>query len=269
MSDQPELVCNRCQPVEDDNTRLRQGLRTISGEHEDTLAELAGARATLRTLERQLSYAKSENEQARETAKNDDPKAQSIKAIYETWVVDTGRNKNTKLTTERWDLIKAQLGNHNADDLIRAIKGAALLPYVRYGKRYVFGAKDELETQLEHCIGQKPAGRVEKNIDYYRRACRAAAEQTTGMWDTFWRIQAQADMWARLVMDPAVARDRGIDVDDLEQHLWNRLALHDQFWDDILVAAEPAPESDIARVLRETAPSMPASNVIPIRTEAA
>lgn len=243
---QPTLICTTCATTTDENATLKQALASMGQENTDLAAELAGARGTLKTVERQVAYWKGEADKARE----DDPESQQITTVYETWKRVTG-HKRSKLTEERRRLIKGQMRSYQAQDLIRAIQGAALLPYVRYGKRYVFGAKDEISTQLEHCIGTKPAGRVEQNIDYYRRACKAAAEQRDGMWDTYQRIAAHQDLWASLMFAAAAAARKGVEVEDLEQRLWERMSADDTFWADLLQAdadEEPAPLSNVVPI---------------------
>jgi hypothetical protein len=254
MSDQPELLCTRCQDQAVRISDLEHALRTISQENSDLADELKGARATLRTLERQLAHAKASRAENDDEVRQQHPKSQSITAIYEVWISATGRvaangKPRAKLTKERWDLIQTQLGNHDAQDLIRAIKGAALLPYVRYGKRYLVGDGDERETQLEHCIGLKPAGRVEKNVDYYRRACRSAAEQKPGMLATYERITAHQQAWAQLVLDAAVAVEKGVQVDDLEQLLWDRYFKRDAEWATLLAAVDGVAEAPVLRLV--------------------
>jgi hypothetical protein len=68
---------------------------------------------------------------------------------------------------------------------------------------------------------------------------QAAAEQRDGMWAFFWKINAQEHMWSRLVLDAAVAREAGVDVEDLEQRLWDRMGEDDEFWSELL-DAEPS-----------------------------
>lgn len=276
MSGQPELVCARCAPVEARTLELDTALRTMQVENTALADELAGARSTTRTLEGQLRAARAENTRLRE----DGPNAERVKLVLNCWVQGCGTARaDVSMSSDRAALVFKMLkhrncGAKNAEEqaliLCRAVKGVALKPYKLFSDRYTNkpGHPEARRlTRLEHCIGSDD--RVEENVTVYRNACKTAAELHRGVVEQWKQASALEAELGHLVSLPLAMYEEGKDAEDIVAFLWDRVAERDQFWDDILAAAEPAPESDIARALRETAPVEPVSNVIPIRTEAA
>jgi chromosome segregation ATPase len=216
MSAQPELVCSRCQQVEARVAELEQALRSMSDENTELAAELAGARSTQITLERQLRAAKAETAKARETS----PEFKRVKAVHEHWQVASGHT-GCSLTEDRIKTIRGALRHYKFEAVIEAVDGACLKPYVRYGTRYVYGQpKTERKTQIEHCIGK--AKNVEENRKIWQAAQETAASRLELLLDIHSHFQSLEQAYMQLILNAACAAEReraGEDVTDLVAHI--------------------------------------------------
>jgi hypothetical protein len=167
MTGQDALVCARCQPAEQRIAELEQALQSLSDENDQLGQELAGARRTVRTLERQITKLSTDLDRAHET----DPRSVEIKVILEYWKLKTGHKRaKTPLTGERAKLVKGKLRTYKAGELMEAIDGLALLPYVRDGKRVAYGHPSERYDDIDHALG------TEKRIETHRRKFKEARQ---------------------------------------------------------------------------------------------
>lgn len=201
---QDELVCARCAPLEAKVEEMRSALSSMSDENTALGMELAGARQTQITLERQITKLKIDLGQARE----DDPKSKEIKGILEYWKVKTGHKRaRITLTGERAKLVRGKLRTYKVAELMEAIDGASLLPYMRYGKRYVFSQKPEEEqaTQLEHCIGTDR--RIDENRAVWHRAQTGAETNPDRLMNACNHHQAIADSYRTLALVMASSKE--------------------------------------------------------------
>lgn len=197
---QPELVCNRCAPVEARVAQLEAALRTMQAENTYLAEELQGARATLTTVERQVRFYKAELSKAHE----DDPKSQEIKSILETWKHVSGKKRaKIPLDGDRAKLVRTMTRTFAADDLIEAIRGAGLAPYMRFGKRFVNGQPEDHAMELRQIIGK--TNYVEENRDLFRRS-QADDVDLDRVMDIWEQKNAEAVGWSSLVFQTLARR---------------------------------------------------------------
>jgi hypothetical protein len=202
MSDQPELLCTRCQDQAVRISELEAALRSLSDELEARSVELAGARSTQITLERQITKLRTDLSRAAEA----DPKSEQIRGILDYWKVKTGHTRaRVPLTGERAKLVKGKLRTYKVAELMEAIDGLSLLPYVRNGKRVAYGHSTERYDQLDHCIGDEK--RIENNRRTYLRAQEAAEGDLTLLWDAHAHYSAMCTNYMQLILEAACKRD--------------------------------------------------------------
>jgi hypothetical protein len=202
VTDQPELLCTRCQDQAVRISELEAALRSLSDELEARSVELAGARSTQITLERQITKLRTDLSRAAE----DDPKSKEILSILVHWRVSTGHTKaRIPLTGARAKLARSALRTYKAAELMEAISGLALLPYVCNGKRVAYGHSTERYDQLDHCIGDEK--RIENNRRTYLRAQEAAEGDLTLLWEAHAHYTAMSTNYMQLILAAACKRD--------------------------------------------------------------
>lgn len=213
MSGQPELVCARCQPTEAENAQLRQALLSMQQENTDLASELAGARATLRTIERQKAALQAELTKARE----DNPRVKEIMGFQEFWKVTTGAT-TARISSKgkRFKDVEQAFLIANADELREAVRGALLKPWVSFGRRYVTRPtedrkvyeKAEIKLSLYDIVGSDD--KIETHRKIFREAQAAADTHPDIVVELWRRAAAQEAEYFGLVMKIAAAKDRDL-----------------------------------------------------------
>lgn len=275
MSGQSELVCSRCQPLEvrvaELETELVAVKRTMNDENTRLADEVHEGHETRRMLEGKVRKLKADLTTAREES----PQAERVRIVLDCWVQTLGHKRaDVSMTGDRAKLVMSMLrrrhcGAENVEQqtfmLCRAIKAVGLKPYKLYQRSAEPLSGHKMQTQLEHCIGKDKL--IEEHVDIYRRACKAAVEKQQAVMSWYERVSAIEKEWAWLAMAPLAWFEQGKNAEEIEQYLWERLMEKDRRWADLVdPTADPLPESDIGRVLREMDEP---SNVVPIRSEAA
>jgi hypothetical protein len=204
MSVQSELLCTQCQDQAVRISELEAALRSLSDELEARSVELAGARSTQITLERQITKLRTDLSRAAE----DDPKSKEIKGLYEYWRVQTGHTRvKPKLTDDRAKLIRSQLRHYTVAQIMEAIDGATLKPYMRFGRRYVYGnPKTERATEIDQCIGK--AKYVESNRLILKQAQATAVSNVDLILDIRDHFEALSQAYMGLALNAVCAREK-------------------------------------------------------------
>jgi len=222
---QDELVCTRCLKVEQENEQLRQAIAVMSEENTNLAHELAGARHTQKTLERQALRARVDDAKA----SKESPKAEKIRGLLEHWRLGCGHlAANVDAAGDRWKLVEKQLRRYPAESLGDAISWVAANPYRRFGKRYPTGDRTDRFSQLEHCIGKDAL--IEQNGLMWRRQASEVEKNASAIVEQFREVSAMEQVWARLWMDALAAIESGVDPGEpLEGFLVRRRG--EQGWD--------------------------------------
>lgn len=199
MTDQ--LVCARCQPLEALVVEYEDKLLEL-GQHismlEDQLAgrerQLRREGATVVSLQRELSRVREE-----------EPESETIRTVLEHWRRVTGRTKQTKIgmSTSRAQVVRKALKFHTPEELVEALDGLALLPYVGAHGRKAVGDESERYDEVKHALRDEET--VDRFISYRRRAVETADSQR--MFDTWQRIAALERAYAALVLTAACKRE--------------------------------------------------------------
>jgi hypothetical protein len=186
-----------------ENARLRQALQTMQAENDDLAEEVAGARSTLRTVERKNQTLASELTKRNGTSAD----AEKITSILQVWVRVSGKNeKRTRidLDSDRAKLVRKMSKTFQFDELMDAIKGAGLIPYMAFGERVPKSTREAKHAmELDQIIGKVKY--VEQNRDNYRRAQNSS--DTDRFWDAYEHRHAESLAYADAVLYALEKRD--------------------------------------------------------------
>jgi hypothetical protein len=179
--------------------RKNHTIEMLQAELNSLAEELAGARQTLKTLERQVTAYKTEVKKLREG----EPGADDVKELLEAWRERTGRTRRTKINMdgERAKVTRQALKQVDGDKelLLLALDGIVLKPYVGPRGRQPFGTDKQRYDQPQHCWGTED--RIENNVKIARAARQAAVDKHEAMVQLWLRAQAQEQLFGQLVVD--------------------------------------------------------------------
>lgn len=128
--------------------------------------------------------------------REDDPDSEQIRSILELWRELTG-HKRAKIPAsgKRWAAVKRALKDHTEGEVIEAIEGLALFPYVGAHGRKPDGVEKERYDDVEHALRDEIT--IQRFRSYRNRAKGASFEAVWEMWE---RTRATSDGYYRQVL---------------------------------------------------------------------
>jgi hypothetical protein len=214
---QAELVCSRCEPTEAENAAMRQALQSISDENTELMRQVAGLMDTVNTLGKQKQALKQELTRARE----EEPGSEEVKTILEHWLRATGRAErrgrkpNISMAGKRAQTVRKALRFHKGEELLEAIDGLALKPYVGPKGRSTVGLPEQRYDEVEHCMKDEPV--VDRFIGYARAAKAKTESDIDSMFEWWQRKAAEQLAAADVVLGELCRRDTPAIADWLDE----------------------------------------------------
>lgn len=157
-------MCERCDDLEQQNRELAEMNAELSEEVSGLMIQVrkqAGREAALARELRAVFEA--------------DPRAEEIREVLEAWKRLLG-HKRAKCPADgkRYKLVRAALRSHTKEELIEALEGLALVPFVGAHGRKPNGKKHERYDDVEHALRDEVT--IQRCRGYRERARRASFE---------------------------------------------------------------------------------------------
>jgi hypothetical protein len=132
----------------------------------------------------------------------DDPTATEIEIVLANWKHHTGHPKaKTPVGGKRWVVVKKALKDHTLEELLEAIEGLGLVPYVGNHGRKTDGKPSERYDDVEHALRDETT--IARFRSYRARALKASSSV---LLDVYAAVGATETLYASAVLS-ALARE--------------------------------------------------------------
>lgn len=147
-------------------------------------AELNEAHQEIAGLQQQLRRAGSAEMALRRElnrVREDEPQAQEVRAVLDHWKRRLGHPKaKCPLTGKRAKVVRLALRSHSLAEVLEAVDGLALVPFVGARGRKQQGEPHERHDDVEHCLGDEQ--RIMRFRGYLQRARGTTVERRLELW---------------------------------------------------------------------------------------
>lgn len=135
-----------------------------------------------------------------------DPKGLEIKEIVDYWKKRLGHPKiKFSIHDGRADIVRKALKHRDKDELLKAIDGLALLPYV--GPQGRTSNPNGATRHDRLGLVFKDVETIDRFISYAERADNQAERNADRLFDKYQELQAHADMYMNLVMNALAVKE--------------------------------------------------------------
>jgi hypothetical protein len=187
-------VCDDCQKLLNENEELTN---EVSG----LLSQVRQQARREQALTRELTKLRS-----------DDPASAEIEIVLANWKHHTGHPKaKTPVGGKRWVVVKKALKDHTLEELLEAIEGLALVPYVGNHGRKTDGKPSERYDDVEHALRDETT--IARFRSYRARALKASSSV---LLDVYAAVGATETLYASAVLGALAREENAKRVKDAE-----------------------------------------------------
>lgn len=179
-------MCDTCQKLLFENEQLSEEVSGLMSTTRKQARSIAGLERELRRVRRE------------------EPGAKDIEFVLTRWKRLTGHAQaKTPPDGKRWKLVRHAIKEYGTlQEVLEAIEGLVLAPYMHYGKRALTGPESERRDDIEHALSTET--RFEDCRSVALRARGATVEQLLSAQRM---VAAQDALYARILLDALAHRD--------------------------------------------------------------
>jgi hypothetical protein len=188
-------------------------LMAMYGDISDNMAIMAAEREGLQLQLRRAGRVEAQLRKEIDQIKEDDPKAADIREIVDHWKKKLGHPKiKFSIHDGRADIVRKALKHRDKEELIKAIDGLALLPYVGPQGRT---ANPNGATRHDRLgLVFKDVETIDRFMAYAERAETQAERDPNRLWAKYEELNAHAMAYMDLVMAALTRRENPTDTMD-------------------------------------------------------